>query len=163
MPTTLSLAQVSKTINEVANEVLYYAVRITRPSGLLELLRTVSTRPQLGMLIKHLHIGAEETLAGEDDWPLEMLDTEDGELLEYPTLRLKTSLWHPDEEEDRPTLLPEWCRSQQSWCLEPGRLDCKDAAVMAAIKVALDAIDVEPYRRRFARSGEKVGLVSGTE
>lgn len=161
--TTLSLAQVSKTIDEIVVGILYDAVRITRPSALLELLRTVSTRPQLGMLIKHLHIGAEETLANQKDWPLEMQDREDGERLEYPTPRLRTSLFHPgDDDEDQSTLLPEWCGSLQSWPLEPARLDCQGAAVTAAIRVALESIDVEPYRRGYARSGDKVGLVSDT-
>lgn len=163
--TTLNLAQVSRAINEVVVGILYYAIRLTRPSALLELLHAVSLRPELGRLIKNLHIGAEETLVNDSDWPLEMQDTENGEGLEYPTLRLKTSLWHPDDDDDDilSATLPGWCQSQQSWPLEPGRLDCAGSAVMAAINAALDAIDVEPYRRGFARSEERIGLVSGSE
>lgn len=53
-PTTLSLALVSRSFHSQVDQVLYSHIRITRPSALLALQRTLVSRPQLGPIIKSL-------------------------------------------------------------------------------------------------------------
>lgn len=154
--TTHALTLVSKPTHALVNALLYKVVRVTRPSSLVELVGTFEERPELGKLVKHLHVGAEDTLV-PGDWPLAMETEQDGMQLQYPILWLKTSL----SERDKKKLLPRWCEPGKKWCLEgSGRVDCRGAAVRGAIEAALQALDVEPYKKGYARSGGKIGLVS---
>lgn len=156
--TTLSLALTCKSINKIVTPLLYNAVRITRPSALLEILNTLEERPSLSKLIRHLHVGDECTLYQDDhDWPLVVEYMEDAMRLDYPVLWLKTSWVAQDEEENK---LPRWCEPGRSWCLEPWRLDCRGRAVASAIQLAIQGVDVQPYRRGYAKSGKRIGVVS---
>lgn len=154
--TTLNLTQVSRSFGDGVVRTLYHAVRITKPSALIELLRTLKVRPDLGKLIKHLHIGADKTLV-RIKWPLIVELDEDGIELEYPIVRLKTSLCSHEDEE---LVLPKWCQPGRSWNLEPGRVDCRGAAVGRAVRAAVKKIDIEPFRRQFSSSGKRIGRVS---
>lgn len=151
--TTHALSLVSKPIHVLVNPLLYKVIRVTRPSSLVEIVETFEQRPELGKLVKHLHIGAEDTLV-PGDWPLVMDASEEGVEMQYPALWLKTSLKGAEE-------LPRWCEPGREWCLEGSeRVNCRGAAVRDAIEAALQALDVEPYKKGYARSGGKIGLVS---
>lgn len=158
IPTTLSLTLICKSIDKIITPLLYSAVRITRPSALLEILNTLEERSDLGKMIRHLHVGDEYTLYQDDhDWPLVVEHMEDAMRLDYPVLWLKTSWVASDEEEGK---LPRWCEPGRSWCLEPWRLDCRGRAVVGMIEKAMQGVDVQPYRRGYAKSGKKIGVVS---
>lgn len=60
--TTKSLAAVSKGFHNVVVKVLYEKIHITRPGTLRLLVTTLIKRPQLGCLIRSLHIGPEDVL-----------------------------------------------------------------------------------------------------
>lgn len=105
--------------------------------------------------MKSLHVGTENDSLAAGEWALLKEDEEEGVRLRYPVLWIKTSFGEDEEQ-----TLPKWCEPERSWSFELGRLDCQGVAVANAIKAAMDALDVEPYKRGYARSGEKIGLVS---
>lgn len=152
--TTLNLCVVSKAVSLIARYQLWESPRITRPSALLELRRTLLGHTCWGKLIKNLHIGGEEVLP-YTDWPLMMEDKEDGVPLQFPVLWIQTSWGFEDEER-----LPKWCEPERTWCFDPWRLDCRGKAITAMLFDAMDGIDVEPYKRRYGKSGKRIGLVS---
>lgn len=153
--TTLNLSLTSKSLHALISLILLENVRLTRLSSLIELNRTLDSNPALGELIKSLHVGTETESLAAGEWPLLKEDEEEGVKLRYSVLWIKTSFG-----EDEEGKLPKWCEPDRSWCFEPGRLDCQGVASTNAIKAAMDALDVEPYRRGYARNGEKIGLVS---
>lgn len=64
--TTLRLMHTSKFFYVFATPLLYKHIRITRPSILVQLQRTLASRPALGQLVRSLHIGADAALS--TDW-----------------------------------------------------------------------------------------------
>ena len=64
--TTKSLALVNKTFNAVVTRTLYQNLRITRPSTLRLLAATIYDRPELGRLVRSLHVGPTDPLPS--DW-----------------------------------------------------------------------------------------------
>lgn len=67
--TTLSIVLVSRYCYRLAIELLYRRIDIKHPSALQELQRTLSTRPNLGRLIKALHVGSSRELPASW-WPI---------------------------------------------------------------------------------------------
>lgn len=84
-----------------------------------------------------------------------MVDKEDGTVLKFTGLRIKTSMSSANDESQ----LPKWCEPGRSWALELAKFDCQGAAITHALNKAMDEIDVEPFRRCWGRSGHFIGLV----
>lgn len=146
-------------MHKIATKALYSAIRLTRPSDVICLLRTLKGRPELGKLVQNLHIGAEETFKASE-WPLLLVRTDEkGVPLERPELWLRTS-------QRKKELLPEWCEVGRAWRIEPedkveaAAIDGKEKAVRLAIQAAMRDIDIDPYRRGYGKSKQKIGLVS---
>lgn len=64
--TTLSLALVCKSFNTVATKALFERLSITRPSTLRRLVPVLVNRPELGRLIRSLHLGPDGV--PQHDW-----------------------------------------------------------------------------------------------
>lgn len=159
--TTLSLTLVSKSVGKVATSTLYETIRIAKPSALLELHATLDTRPELAKRIRNLSVGSEETLP-TSEWPLAMEFARGDAPQAILLLRSTVFLTAGD--------LPGWAKRAHRWLVEPSGVsvvpsdkDEQSAAIIRAVRSAVDHVDVDPYKREYSKSGKKIGLVSDSK
>lgn len=143
-PTTLSLALVSRSFHSQVDQVLYSHIRITRPSALLHLQRTLVSRPQLGRIMKSLWVGPDDHLKS-DWWPLKLI-TFDGNPFGPADTWISASLTWLREEQ----LIPLWVRTA-SWPVK-GRYtptDCRGLAIHRALIAAQKDLNVDLSRKGY--------------
>lgn len=161
LETTLDLTTVCQSIYPHAARVLYSHIRVTRPSSLQLLHRSLVERPSSGLDIKSLHIGPTDRNPYRRWWPIEPAWADHG-LEEYGcgTATLSDSSWTLEDE----LRMPQWYGSG-SWPISPTRSppDCRGISVVEAIKAAQRFIDVdlEVSPCNFAR--QDIGMVSRRE
>lgn len=145
-----NLMLVCKDLHLVAAAVLYRSVRVTRPSILAELIRTLDAKPELGAFVKRLHLGSQRTLRASW-WPMEA--TLFG-LRGFPAGSLFIATSIRDE-----TLLPTWCPTHRNFHLNDnkGISDDRAEAVLAAIQAAQLFFDVDLKRPRYSIQGQEIG------
>lgn len=156
-PATLSLALVSRSFHSQVDQVLYSHIRITRPSALLALQRTLVARPQLGRIIKSLWVGPDDQLE-TNWWPLQKEDTrglDDG----APIAWLSSSLSWLHEGH----LIPLWIR-QARWPVQTFRSpgDCRGTAIHNALAAAQKALNVDLNFTRWNHSKTRIEEASAT-
>lgn len=158
VPTIIKLCLVSHHLYRSLIGTLYARVCISRPSALLQLHRTLSSRPALGRLIRTMHVGPLE--AAPDSWqPLShgFAARSQGRPA-APASDLKCGLETPEEE----ALLPIWYKPGRRWRMEDGlnASNCQEEAVYAAIRVAAYALNVNPCDEDHDLEGQHIGAVS---
>lgn len=154
--TTINLACSSRWFNVQATLRLYTHVAITRPSALASLQRAIALRPQLGRLIKSLHIGAWDPLP-ESWYPLRSRPGfVDDKGNPHPTTTLiLTSLSNTED-------LPEGCTPGQGWSFEHPGLDRRSMALSRVLLAAQKSLDVDlrgMHNWWFSVSKQKLFLV----
>lgn len=154
----ITLLCVSKALNALVTPLLFAHLRIERPSALLGVYRAILRQPSRGKMVKSLHLGP-VTDSSSLFWPLRYSPCgkdEDGEndyqLFIQPA---EHAPWTFVEE-----MLPKWYPSVELFSLDAPEPDCHGMAVFDALEVAMQALDVEPYRKEYGKSGLRIGLVS---
>lgn len=142
--TTQKLMLICKDLHLVAAALLYKNVRVTRPSILAELVQTLKARPELGAMIKNLHLGAHCSL-DPSWWPIENLHY-------WYNPRFMTSL--TDEK-----LLPRWCCLHHDFMPKHPRYtyDHRERAVVAAVEAAQRAFGVDVDGRSWSCAPQLFG------
>lgn len=163
--TAVNLLCSTRRLNEVVSPLIFAHIRIDRPSKLLAIYRAVMARPLRGSWIRSLHLGPDGEAAWAD-WPLrynyEGDDDNAGRVLfiqaaeEWPrsSSRSTTDIFAKDP------LLPRWFRSSKCFSLDGPEAGCTGKAVYDALVVAMETLDVNPYRKEYGKSGRRIGLVS---
>lgn len=161
METTLALTSVCRALYPLVARVLYSHIRVTRPSALKMLQRTLSSQPLLGALIKSLHVGPDERMHLGRCCPIERsADLEQERPLEPLSFRtaLITASYCTFEDDLR---WPEWCADGQ-WPLKTAHPppDCRSISVLNALGAVQQAIDVDSDKQPFSMSNQNLGYVS---
>lgn len=138
----LSLILVSRSLYALVAPLIWESAWLTRPSQVASFHSAIAARPQLGRLVKSLHVGPDDELP-DWWWPLvdqeNYTDRDSSSSAPPPHVFIRSSFQHP---EDTP-LRPDWCMPDEDWALE-NRPDenCGRAAVYDALTVVQDALDV---------------------
>lgn len=142
--TTLNLAFSSRGLYTLVVPILYSSVWITRPSSLASLHLALTSKPALGRLVKHLHVGPGQT---SPHW--NALDCDEGCIrsdcsnyseMFVPDRYLLTSSLQSKEETK---LLPRWCKPTRRWALDEPAPSAAAAAVWDALLEAQWEIDID--------------------
>lgn len=157
MKTTLSLTLVSRTTYTQVVPTLYSHVFIARPSALQQLQSTFASRPQLGLLVRSLHVGPSDP-KGEEWLSIPMVvDPEDPRMLGNPIPHISATLsWLREEH-----LIPTWCRDLQRplhTIVYPP--DCRGLAIAEALTAAQRAVDVDLCKTSYSQSKKRIEYVS---
>lgn len=102
-------------------------IRITRPSALQSIQRAVSSHPQLGRIIKSLHVGPEDELAEVRRYPI-MWRPHAGS--SGGSIRISSSLRSAKEVQ----LLPRWCTPHSEWPVEHNDAHGTSEAISGALR-----------------------------
>lgn len=134
------LARVSPSCRAIVSALLYRHVRVTTPSSLQQLHRTLAQRPDLAKLVRSIHLGSEKELS-DQGWPFEGSSESE----------LKTSLVDAAE-------LPRWCPPAAAFSITRPRWTCQRLAVEQALQSAMVHLDVEPSQRGFSKIERQIGV-----
>lgn len=130
----LNLSLVSHELGRLTQALQYRQVNITRVSSLYALSETLQSRPQLGALIKRLHVGP-STVLPYWWWPLVLAFPPDDRYEDRDRKWIRTSL-------DRESL-PEGCDSKGIWLVDSVPEDnCRNRAVYLALLEAQRCLEV---------------------
>lgn len=163
IPTTLSLALVSPDCHQMAVAIFFAHIRITRPSALQSLSETLAARPDLGRLVKSLHLGPDDLMrnAKQEDcwWPQTIPILERG-MKGKPIAWFPASLTGPKDEH----MVPQWCEKPLRAPLElPHRLkNCRVIATTKALEAAQRAINVNVKHQSLAFVKDRISMVRST-
>lgn len=142
--TTINIACTSRWFNVQATIRLYTHVAITQPRALASLQRAISLRPQLGRLIKSLHVGAWDPLP-ESRHPLRARQAYvDDHGNQQPAT---TVLSHSLRSDSEAKLLPEGYTSASEWSFEHPDLDPRSMAISRAIVAAQQSLGIDLKNR----------------
>lgn len=150
----LALSLVSPTCHAIVASTLYRNIHIAKPSTLLQFSSTFGRYPEFVKAVKSIHIGPDAELP-QKGWPLRMGEERRND---WPELFLITSLsQHSDEQ-----LLPRWCELGSAFSLDQAGVGLQHLVIHKAISAAAKDLDVNPRRRRYGISGNKIGLPAWT-
>lgn len=110
---------------------LWRDIKITRPSALAALQRSLASRPQLGRLIRSLHVGPDHELPEWCSRPPIRLQPSSG------TRCVSTSF-----RSEEAKLLPHWCEPGSEWSLEPRGDDLRALAISRALAAVGESLGV---------------------
>lgn len=144
--TTLNLTLVSTIFYRLVAPILFHSVCISRPSALAAFGLALQNHPQLGSLVRHLHVGPMDELPGsyaaleerEGYACSQCSDLSDG--YHHPCTLISHSLQRSEET----SLLPRWCTPNRQWDLDyPPSVSASSESVYQALREAQRAIDVD--------------------
>lgn len=146
--TALDLLRVSRQISALVIPILYTHLRVTSPSSLFSLYKTLLAHPERGTMILSLHLGPDEELR-PSHWPTVERNKD---------LFLRPSLDQYDGDDD---LVPKWLPSGWDISLsQPPATDCRGKALAAALDVAMRTLNVDPFKQLTGKDGNDIKLVS---
>lgn len=157
------LALISREFHATFNPQLYSRVYITRPSVLKAFLQGLLLSPPNASLVDSLHLGPASALVKEG-WPISIKregavdETNEARPERHKSVVLiKTSLSKRDNAQG---LLPRWAEPDRDFAVRQPPQNCQERAVAAAIDVALDTIDINPWEELSNARGQHINIVS---
>lgn len=164
--TALCLLDVSRHFNTLVGSIVLKHLRIERPSILLAVYRAVIAQPSRGKMIQSLHLGQVESPGQDLLWPLRHTGPGlDGNPFHDPPGERRLHIFPAEHwpTERCKELFPYWISTGREISLDrPERRPCVGKAVYKGLVAAMEALDVDPYRKEYGKSGRRIGLVSMT-
>ena len=139
--TTLRLASTSRWLYQRVVFFLYRDIKITRPSALALLQRAVSSHPQLGRVIKSLHVGPEDEATEGKTSPITMQARRPHAQGSWQpaSYRISSSLRSPREV----GLLPRWSTPGKEWCFNHEGEDAKALIISRALLAINESLGLD--------------------
>lgn len=139
--TTLSLARTSRWLYQRVIFFLYRDIKITRPSALALLQQTVSAHPQLGRVIRSLHVGPEDDTTEGKRSPITVQPrSRDAQGNWRPaSYRMSSSLRSPSDV----GLLPQWCTPGKEWSFHHEAEDAKALVISRALLAIVESLGLD--------------------
>lgn len=155
--TALSLSLVSRSMYALLAPLIWRRAWLTHSSQVASFQQALAARPQLGRLVKSLHIGPDDDVPasfyplGGQQGSVNSDDDSDAIAAEPPiTTAITSSLGQHNET----NLLPHWAERERRWCLEKRAIDCGPGAVFDALCEIQRALDVDLLDGGKTRSGQ---------
>lgn len=152
VPTTLSLALVSREVSSQVATILYGHVRLAQPSALRSLHQTLASKPELGRHIRSLSVGPKGKL--DAGWPSLLGFSRN----QGPTVTcLSSSLsWLREDH-----LIPVWVKGLHFPVhAQLSSPDCRGVALFKALASAQNTFDVDVSKQPYSRKGALIDEVS---
>lgn len=147
--TVLKLSLVNREVYHHVRTIQYRIIKITSLSALYALHQTLLARPELGKLIKSLHVGPCDTLP-PGWWPLARAFDSKAPFRKGPYTWIMSSL--------KASQLPSHCQERQAWPVNRSlHTSCRDCAVHEALKAVQKDLDVNLLREDHSHCGLFIG------
>lgn len=142
--TTLSLARTSRWLYQRVIFFIYRDIKITRPSALALLQQAVSSHPQLGRVIRSLHVGPEDEATEGKTSPITVQPrSRDAQGNWRPaSYRISSSLRSPMDV----GLLPQWCTPGKEWSFHHEAEDAQALVISRALLAVVESFGLHPDR-----------------
>lgn len=132
--TVLSLSLVNREVYHHVRTIQYRNIKITSMSALYALHQTLLARPELGKLIKSLHVGPRDTLP-PGWWPLAKAYGPKARRHDASYTWIMSSL--------EACQLPSWCQERHAWPVDSSLpTNCRDGAIQQALETMQRDLDV---------------------